>query len=81
MFPGGAREFFLSDDNYSLVWISKGFARVAIAAKCRIIPVFTKNTRAIHGYFKFNTPDEGRKQFEVRREAFSVSFFSFRYQF
>jgi hypothetical protein len=50
MFPGGAREFFLSDDNYSLVWDNhKGFAKVSQKARCKIIPVFTKNTRAVHG--------------------------------
>ena len=50
MFPGGAREFFLSDDNYSLVWDNhKGFAKVAQKAMCKVIPVFTKNSRAIHG--------------------------------
>ena len=43
---GGAREFFFSDDNYTLVWKkSKGFARVATETKSKVLPMFTKNSR------------------------------------
>ncbi|XP_067929542.1 DGAT1/2-independent enzyme synthesizing storage lipids-like [Watersipora subatra] len=43
--PGGIREALFSH-NYDLLWNKRlGFAKVAIASKAPIIPIFTKNTR------------------------------------
>lgn len=48
--PGGVREAQFGDSNYSLIWgtdgrMRIGFAKVAMEAKCPIIPVFTVNVR------------------------------------
>ncbi|KAK7067977.1 Transmembrane protein 68 [Halocaridina rubra] len=44
--PGGVREAQFSDHNYQLFWGQRaGFAKVAIAAKSPIVPVFTENIR------------------------------------
>jgi len=46
IFPGGVREAIFSSDQYSLEWNNRtGFAKVALAAKVPIIPVFTTNCR------------------------------------
>lgn len=66
MYPGGAREFFFSDDNYTLVWEkSKGFARVAAETKCKVLPMFTKNSREIHGCFRIFKKEFCRKCFDI----------------
>jgi len=44
--PGGVREAVFSSDKYELQWNSRiGFAKVALAAKVPIIPVFTQNCK------------------------------------
>ncbi|XP_035716084.1 transmembrane protein 68 [Folsomia candida] len=44
--PGGAYELQFSDNNYKLKWKNRvGFAKLALAAKVPIIPMFTKNIR------------------------------------
>lgn len=44
--PGGIRESVLSDSNYDLVWGKRaGFAKLAIKARCPIVPIFTRNLR------------------------------------
>jgi hypothetical protein len=44
--PGGVREAQFGGNNYQLLWGDRiGFAKVAIAAKAPIIPVFTVNLR------------------------------------
>ena len=44
--PGGTREGLFGDNRYKLMWNNRtGFAKVAIAAKVPIIPVFTQNLR------------------------------------
>lgn len=44
--PGGVREAQFGDNRYKLIWGNRiGFAKVAIAAKAPIIPVFTVNLR------------------------------------
>ncbi len=44
--PGGVREALFSDHNYEVIWGNRaGFAKVAIGAKCPIIPMFTQNCR------------------------------------
>lgn len=44
--PGGVREALFSDHNYEIMWGNRaGFAKVAIGAKCPIIPMFTQNCR------------------------------------
>ena len=44
--PGGCREGLFGDNRYKLMWNNRiGFARVAVAAKVPIIPVFTQNLR------------------------------------
>ena len=50
IYPGGVKELLFSDDYYKLVWGNhKGFARLALETKSKIIPMFTKNSREIHG--------------------------------
>ncbi|EDO44580.1 predicted protein [Nematostella vectensis] len=44
--PGGVREALFSDEYYGMIWNSrKGFAKVALAAKVPVYPVFTQNVR------------------------------------
>uniref|UniRef100_T1JP97 Phospholipid/glycerol acyltransferase domain-containing protein n=1 Tax=Strigamia maritima TaxID=126957 RepID=T1JP97_STRMM len=44
LLPGGKYESRMSDRNYKLEWGErKGFAKVALAAKVPIVPVFTRN--------------------------------------
>ncbi len=53
IYPGGAKEFFFSDNNYKIFWENrKGFARIALETKSKIIPMFTKNSREIHGFLR-----------------------------
>lgn len=65
MYPGGADEFFFSDENYKVVWGEhKGFARIAVETKSKIIPMFTKNSREMHGYLKFFNDDISRRYYK-----------------
>ncbi|RWS30040.1 transmembrane protein 68-like protein [Leptotrombidium deliense] len=51
--PGGVREAMFSR-NYNLIWNNRiGFAKVAIAAKVPIIPVFTVNIREAYRTISF----------------------------
>jgi len=44
--PGGVREAIFATDKYPVMWKTRtGFAKVALAAKVPIIPVFTTNCR------------------------------------
>ncbi|RWS30023.1 transmembrane protein 68-like protein [Leptotrombidium deliense] len=44
--PGGVKEAQFGDNTYNLIWGNRiGFAKVALAAKVPIIPVFTVNIR------------------------------------
>lgn len=44
--PGGTFEAQFSDENYDLKWRNRtGFAKVALEAKVKVIPVFTENIR------------------------------------
>jgi len=44
--PGGVREALFSDHNYEVIWGTRaGFAKIAIEAKCPIIPMYTQNSR------------------------------------
>ncbi|XP_015785727.1 transmembrane protein 68 [Tetranychus urticae] len=44
--PGGVREAQFGDNRYKLIWGNRiGFAKVAIASKAPIVPVFTVNLR------------------------------------
>jgi len=44
IYPGGVREALFSGDNYELQWNKRtGFAKVALAARVPIIPIFTTN--------------------------------------
>jgi len=46
IYPGGVREAIFANDQYSLEWNKRiGFAKVAMAAKVPVIPVFTSNCR------------------------------------
>jgi len=46
IYPGGVREALFSGDNYELTWNKRtGFAKVALAARSPIIPIFTTNSR------------------------------------
>lgn len=46
IFPGGVREAIFANDQYSIEWNNRtGFAKVALAAKVPVIPVFTSNCR------------------------------------
>lgn len=57
--PGGVREAIFSSDKYELQWNGRiGFAKVGVAAKVPIIPVFTQN---------------GRESFKVVRTGQSIT--------
>lgn len=44
--PGGVYEALFSDDNYELKWKRAfGFAKLAMKANVKVVPVFTKNVR------------------------------------
>lgn len=46
IYPGGVREALFSGDKYDLKWNKRtGFAKVALAARVPIIPIFTTNSR------------------------------------
>lgn len=46
IYPGGVREAIFSSDQYEIKWNNRtGFAKVALAARVPIIPVFTQNCR------------------------------------
>lgn len=58
--PGGVREAQFGDNQYKLIWGNRiGFAKVAIAAKAPIIPVFTVNLRE-----SFRSVSFGRRWFK-----------------
>ncbi|PAV64836.1 hypothetical protein WR25_01060 [Diploscapter pachys] len=58
--PGGVREALFSDPNvYDILWGKRlGFAKVVIASKTPVIPMFTENCRE-----SFRTPEWGRSFF------------------
>jgi len=70
--PGGMREMFFSDENYTLLWNKrKGFAKIATLAKVPVIPVFTQNSRAMAKVFTI-FKDWFRNFYERKRVSFRL---------